>query len=240
MIQESAVYPPFKNVYLYDPETGLFAGIYPAQLSPEDSPGTYLTPVCSTDVVPPAAGIDQVAQFVGSNWVLTPDFRGQTWYDQTSGAAVEITAIGQPATNLAPTPPPPTLAQAQESASNTIDAQAGFTRAKYITTVAGQSETYQAKLMDANAYKAAGYPYASITSYPWINAEAIAVYGSAFTAAQTQAAADTIIATAAAWTVKGAQIEQARRAGAVAVAAAATVAGVEAAQAAAIAALEAM
>lgn len=109
MSQEPAVYPPFKDVFLYDPETCLFAAVYPAQLSPEDSPGTYLAPVCSTDIVPPAAGIEQVAQFVNGNWILIPDFRGQTWYDQNSGEAVEIIEAGQPASNLAATPPPPTL-----------------------------------------------------------------------------------------------------------------------------------
>lgn len=128
----------------------------------------------------------------------------------------------------------------QKSACSAIDSAAGSTRAKYITVVAGQSETYQAKQQDAINYKTSGYPYASIGSYAWINAEALAVYGSAFTAAQAQAAVDNILATAAAWITKGAQIEQARRAGSITVAAATTVAAVQSAQAAAVTALQAL
>jgi hypothetical protein len=136
--------------------------------------------------------------------------------------------------------PVPTLAQAQTDSANIIDAQAGATRAKYITTVAGQSETYLSKAADAANYKAAGYPFASIASYPWVQAEAVAINGASPTAAQTQAAADGILAAEAAWIALGAKIEQARRAGGVAVAAATTVAAVQAAQDTAVAALAAL
>jgi hypothetical protein len=132
------------------------------------------------------------------------------------------------------------LQSAQTTASKIIDGQAGATRAKYITTVAGQSETYMSKATDATAYKAAGYPFASVASYIWVRAEAAAMYGATATAAQTQAAADGILAAQTAWIALGAKIEQARRAGGVAVDAATTVAAVQAAQAAAVAALAAM
>lgn len=133
-----------------------------------------------------------------------------------------------------------TLAQAQATAYNAIDAQAGATRSKYITTVAGQSETYMSKASDAAAYKAAGYPFASLASYVWVQSEAVAINGASPTSAQVKAAADGILAAQAAWIALGATIEQARRAGSVAVAAASTVAAVQAAQAAAVAALGAM
>lgn len=136
--------------------------------------------------------------------------------------------------------PAPTLVQARTDANNAIDAQAGVTRAKYITTVPGQSETYLSKAADAAAYKAAGYPFASIPNYPWVQAEAVAINGATPTAAQAQAAADSILAAQAAWIAKGAQIEQARRTGGTAVSAATTVAAVQAAQAAAITALQAL
>lgn len=132
------------------------------------------------------------------------------------------------------------LLTAQENASSLIDTQAGKTRSKYITTVAGQSETYLSKATDAANYKAAGYPFASIASYPWVQAEAKAINGSTPTAAQAQAATDGILAAQAAWIALGASIEQARRAGGVAVAAATTVTAVQAAKDAAVAALAAM
>jgi hypothetical protein len=132
------------------------------------------------------------------------------------------------------------LAAAKNVAYSSIDSQAGAARAKYITTVAGQPETYLSKATDAAAYKAASYPFASLASYPWVQAEAVAINGASPTAAQVKAAADGILAAQTAWVTLGAQIEQARRAGSVAVAAASTVVAVQAAQAAAIATLAAM
>lgn len=143
-------------------------------------------------------------------------------------------------TITAGTAPAPSLTQTRTDAGNAIDAEAGHARAKYITTVAGQSETYMAKAADATAYKAAGYPFASLASYVWVQAEAVAINGATPTAAQAQAAADSILAAQSAWIALGAQIEQARRAGGVAVAAATTVAAVQSAEAAAIAALQAL
>ncbi len=107
-------YPPFKTYYQYD-ASGVYTGPCEAQLSPLDAPGTYLYPSLSTDIQPTAYGVDQIPVFASGAWTIEPDYRGQTWYDQTTGAAVEITAVGQPASNLAATPPPPTLAQAQAS-----------------------------------------------------------------------------------------------------------------------------
>ena len=134
----------------------------------------------------------------------------------------------------------PSLLDARDAANAAIDAQAGATRSKYITTVAGQSETYMSKSADASAYKAAAYPFANLTSYPWVQAEAVAINGAPPTSDQVKAAADGILAAQAAWVAMGAQIEQERRAGSVAVAAASTVAAVQAAQAAAVSTLGAM
>lgn len=156
------------------------------------------------------------------------------------GATLDL-VNGKVAIVPAPTlSPAQILANAQNGAYSAIDAQAGATRAKYITTVPGQAETYLSKAADAAAYKAAGYPFANISTYPWVQAEAVAINGATPTAAQVKAAADGILAAQAAWITLGAQIEQARRAGSVAVAAAKTVAAVTAAQAAAITALAAL
>lgn len=134
------------------------------------------------------------------------------------------------------------VAGAQVAANAAIDNQAGLTRLKYITDVAGQSETYLSKATDAINYKAAAYPFASIASYPMVQAEGKAIYGATPTptAAQYQAAADGILTQQAQWIQLAAAIEQQRRAGKIAVGAASTVAAVQAAQQAAIAALAAL
>jgi hypothetical protein len=132
------------------------------------------------------------------------------------------------------------VAKSRLIAAAAIDVQAGKTRLKYITDVAGQSETYLSKASDAAAYKTAGYPSAPIANYPMVQAEGKAIYGAAPSAVQYQAAADGIIATEAQWLQLAAMIEQQRRAGKIAVAGAATGAEVAAAQQAAIAALEAL
>jgi len=132
------------------------------------------------------------------------------------------------------------LSEVRASANCAIDTQAGTTRLKYITDVAGQSETYLSKASDAAAYKAADYPSASIAGYPMVQAEGKALYGAAPSAAQYQAAADGIIATQTQWIVLAAAIEQQRRAGKIAVMGAATVAEVQAAESSAIAALAAL
>lgn len=173
-------------------------------------------------------------------------------YKIVKNAAGDLVCYGPNDNNYEPTIPagctlsisdiiPPTpLAQTQATANSAIDAQSGATRLKYITDVAGQSETYLAKSSDATAYKAALYPVASIASYPMVQAEAKALYGATPTAAQFQAAADGIIATQAQWLQLAAAIEQARRAGKIAVNAATTNAGAQAAQQAAITALQAL
>lgn len=130
-----------------------------------------------------------------------------------------------------------TIQAAQTEAWAAIDARAGQTRLKYITDVAGQSETYLSKATDAANYKAAGYPAASIASYPMVQAEALALYGATPTPAQFQAAADGILTQQAQWIQLAAAIEQQRRSGKLAVQAAVNVSAVQAAQQAAITAL---
>lgn len=130
--------------------------------------------------------------------------------------------------------------RARAAALNQIDNQAGATRGKYITSVVGQAETYLAKASDAQAYKTAGYPAASIADYPLVQAEAVALYGATPTAAQFQAAADGILTTQSQWIAKAAQIEQQRRAGKIAVIAATDVAAINAAKDAAIGALKSL
>lgn len=132
------------------------------------------------------------------------------------------------------------LVTAQNNALLAIDIQAGNTRLKYITDVPGQADTYIQKAADAAAYKTAGYPLASLASYPWVQAEAIAINGATPTSAQAQAAADSILTTQTAWIAKGTAIERERRIGKIAVAAATTIAAINAAMNTAITILQAL
>jgi len=84
-----------------------------------------------------------------------------------------------------------------------IDYKAGEVRAKYITVVPGQSETYLLKATEADAYKAAGYP-SDLTNYPFINAEAIALN------TEPRKAANNIISKRDAWKSIGVEIEKQR------------------------------
>lgn len=123
-----------------------------------------------------------------------------------------------------------TLTDEIERAHTEIDAAAGAARARYMTTVAGQTETYAAKAADAAAYRSAGYPLPA-TDFAWVAAEAQA------TSKTPQEAADVILATRDAWTTIGVAIERDRMAGKTAASAEATIAGVIRVKLAALAAL---
>lgn len=156
---------------------------------------------------------------------------------QSAGKRIEPDADGYP---VAVDPPVPTLAEVQAAALTSIDAEAGAARARYITVAAGQEATYMLKEAQARSYKAAGYPTASVSDYPMVDAEAMAMHGAAPTAAQIKTAADGIIAQADAWITKAALIERVRIAGKRAVSAAVDVAAAESARAAAVAELGAL
>lgn len=180
---------------------------------------------------------------------LYPDLDALYW---PCGPAVKMGWKFDIPTGTFSAPPviPVALAATQESACRAIDAAAGNTRLQYITDVPGQSETYLEKGQDAVNYKAAGYPAANIASYGWVAGYARSVYGATPTAAQYQAAADTIITLRGQWVVVGQMIEEARSAGKEAVMACtaanpaamtpAEVATLTAARDAAIAALQAL
>lgn len=156
---------------------------------------------------------------------------------QSAGQRIMPGANGYP---VLQDPPAPTLAEAQASAHASIDAEAGAARARYITVAPGQEATYLTKETQARAYKAAGYPSASVASYPMVEAEALAIYGDTPAAADIQVACDGIIAQADAWITTAAQIERARIGGKRAVTAATTTAAGETARAAAVAELGAL
>lgn len=112
-----------------------------------------------------------------------------------------------------------------------IDTAAERARLRYITPGAGQAQTYQMKLEQAQAYQSAGSP-ADASPWPFIAAESAAL---AVTPAE---AAALIIATRDAWVTVGAAIEQARMGGKRAVTQSASIESVNNARAAALNTLE--
>ena len=128
-------------------------------------------------------------------------------------------------------PPAPPLAEVRAEALRAVDQAAGAARARYITTAPGQEAVYLLKLEQARAYQAAGYAGA-VPELIQAEADALGV--------TAQEAADLILATAAAWTAKAAQIERIRRGRKAEIEAAADAAAIEAARQAALAELAAV
>ena len=55
--------------------------------------GEFLIPARCTELPPPEAGANQAAQFVGGGWMLTPDYRGHTYW-LADRSSVTITQVG--------------------------------------------------------------------------------------------------------------------------------------------------
>ena len=122
------------------------------------------------------------------------------------------------------------LQEAKKLAELEIDAEAGITRSRYITSVPGQAETYLTKAEQARAFKAAGY--VDITAYPFVKARADAYSETA------RVAADTILGRQAQWLALGGVIERERELGKRLVNAATDVSAVAAAKQTALNALK--
>lgn len=102
----------------------------------------------------------------------------------------------------------PLLDEAKTTALASIDANAGKARARYITIAPGQEATYLLKAQQAAAFKARNYA-GDVPGL--VQAEVDS------TGAIAQAATDAILSQQAAWEIKAAHIESARRRGKVAV-----------------------
>ncbi len=121
----------------------------------------------------------------------------------------------------------------RREARQDIDTAAAEARMRYLTRLPGQDMVYAAKLAQAQAYITAHAADSAAAVPPYVAADVAVAGGTALAAAQAiVAAADAFHAGA------GPQIEQARRAGKLAVQAADNPEDIEAAQAAAIAALQ--
>lgn len=114
-----------KIVYLYDAVTGEFKGTYYAQESPLE-PGIFLAPVHSTEIAPPAPSANEVAVYASGSWVLQPDYRGQTIYNQATGASLEVTAIGAIPSGFGLSQPalPPTVIDISTAVQGELDSKA--------------------------------------------------------------------------------------------------------------------
>jgi len=100
-----------KKVFLIESSTGEFQGAYDAQENPLE-PGEFIVPESSTEVEPPPPIAGKTAVFANGAWSMVLDFRGQVWFDKTSGAQVQIDVLGQPSENLVATyTPTPTIAE---------------------------------------------------------------------------------------------------------------------------------
>lgn len=113
-------------------------------------------------------------------------------------------ALILPADHL-PEPIPPTLDELRYAAYAKIDEAAHQTRLKYITP--NKDATYIAKLMQAQAYVAAGYP-TDLTTYGYIVAEVARLGGDTNVEADLKTAADGLIAIGNQWLGLDAIIEK--------------------------------
>lgn len=82
-----------KTVYLLDPATGELCGECTAYESPVE-PGTFITPVDSTDVMPPSPQPGKARVFSAGAWALVKDLRGAPAYDVTTGAETIVDTLG--------------------------------------------------------------------------------------------------------------------------------------------------
>lgn len=139
-----------KIVNLYDPNTRIFSGTYEAHESPEE-PGEHIEPNNSTGVPLPLLQLFEVAVFDPAQnvWLVEPDFRGQTYYDQ-AGTPVMIDAIGPVPLNLAATKPASViLAESRDSAIAEINAAcAAEIVGGFSSSALGSPHTYTCTLED--------------------------------------------------------------------------------------------
>lgn len=98
------------KIHNYSPTTGEYLNTTVADESPLE-PGIFMIPALATDMTPPTLKANEVAVFSAGVWVVVPDYRSQTVYDKTTGAAVQITDLGALAANLVVEKPKPTQAQ---------------------------------------------------------------------------------------------------------------------------------
>lgn len=83
-----------KIVFLFDPVTLEYTGMYEAHPSPLE-PGVFIIPTNSTEEVPPEyIQENEVPCFISGTWIVRPDFRTQTIYS-SDGEEKIVSEIGE-------------------------------------------------------------------------------------------------------------------------------------------------
>ena len=201
-----------KAIYSYEKETGVFTAESAADESPLE-PGVYLIPAFATDATPPEVSEHEAAVFKDGAWSTVPDWRGAALYSTTDGSAVSA-KLGDTLESLGATDLPrpdaqhiwkdgawvldATLQAAAEAATRTaLCTQIDDAVAAIYTRHTRFSDEYTLRLSQAQAYKDAGYTGAV--------PEQVAAYATP-AGVTAQAAADLIIAQAAALSAAIAQL----------------------------------
>jgi hypothetical protein len=145
-----------QTVFLFDPVTFLFAGTYEAHESPEE-PGKFVAPDHSTPHPVPMLAANEAAVFdvAADAWTVVPDFRGQTFFDQATGAEVVIEAHGAVPAGLAATKP--AAIKLEENRKAAIEKTYTDVDGIYALAVGNRAEEYKQAEADARAFKSAGY-----------------------------------------------------------------------------------
>lgn len=92
------------EVNIFD-KNGWFLFPYTCQEDPKQ-PGVFIQPIDSTIVpLPSYTPGTQLPQFVLGVWNVEPDYRGETWYDITTGTPEIISEPGVPSSSLTATAP---------------------------------------------------------------------------------------------------------------------------------------
>lgn len=199
-------------IYSYEKETGVFVSESVADESPLE-PGVYLIPAFATDIKPPETNAHESAVFKDGAWSAVPDWRSVALYSTTDGSSVSA-KLGDTLDSLGATDlPRPDTQHVWKDGAWTLDAtlQAAAeaaTRAELCTQIDNAvsaiytrytrfSDEYTLRLSQAQAYKDAGYK----GTVP----DQVAAYATP-AGVTAQAAADLIIAQAAALSAAIAQL----------------------------------
>lgn len=152
-----------------------------------------------------------------------PDFG---WIETTVSPEEDLefyTLVAASAPTFIPPDPAGVLADYKVAAEIRVDQTIGTLRLQYITDIPGQEMIYQAKELEALAFKAIDPVPTDLTMYPYIAGEAAAL------SATATEVADQYIALSVQWRAVGAQLEALRIGYKATVQDAATVADVDAA-----------
>lgn len=131
------------EIYNYHPVTSEFVS---QGLADEDplTPDNWLIPANATTMQPPSIQEKQVAVFLGGEWVVKPDHRGETWFD-AEGNEVKIDQIGiiPDASWTIEKPPEPYVPRTQFTSLEFLDR---FTEEEQLTVVQATMQSAAVKL----------------------------------------------------------------------------------------------